>query len=57
MAWTYLRQYRSVDDDLKAFEAVQLKDIREVLQRYPINQVTALGLGPLKQLPKPGGRG
>jgi len=24
MAWTYLRQYRSIDDDLTAFDAVTL---------------------------------
>ena len=34
MAWIYLHQYRSVDDELKAFEAVTLKSIREVLVRW-----------------------
>src|SRR5260370_29751235 len=37
MAWTYLKQYRSVDDELQAFEAVTLKSIREVLEKYPID--------------------
>ena len=50
MAWTYLRQYRSVDDELKAFDAVTLETIREVLDQYPIDQVTTLALGPLKEL-------
>jgi len=49
-AWTYLREYRSVDDDLKAFDAVTLESIREVLDRYPIDQVTTLALGPLKEM-------
>ena len=57
MAWTYLGQYRSVDDELKAFDAVTLKDIRTVLERYPIDQVTTLALGPLEKLPRPDGNG
>jgi predicted Zn-dependent peptidase len=50
MSWTYLNQYRSVDEELKAFEAVSLKSIREVLDRYPVDQVTTLALGPLASL-------
>ncbi len=50
MAWTYLGQYRSVDDELQAFDAVTLDAIREVLDRYPIDQVTTLALGPLKEV-------
>jgi predicted Zn-dependent peptidase len=50
MAWTYLKKYRSVDDELKAFEAVTLESIREVLDRYPLGRVTTLALGPLEKL-------
>jgi predicted Zn-dependent peptidase len=50
MSWTYLGQYRSVDDELKAFEAVDLKAIRAVLDRYPIDQTSTLALGPIKQM-------
>jgi predicted Zn-dependent peptidase len=50
MTWTYLRQYRSIDDDLKAFDAVTLDSIREVLDKYPIDRLTTLALGPLKEL-------
>jgi predicted Zn-dependent peptidase len=49
-AWTYLREYRSVDDELRAFDAVTPEGVREVLERYPIDQVTELALGPLKEL-------
>jgi predicted Zn-dependent peptidase len=51
-AWTYLREYRSVDDELTAFDAVTTDAIREVLERFPIDQVTELALGPLKKLGK-----
>jgi predicted Zn-dependent peptidase len=50
MAWTYLKQYRSVDDELQAFEAVTLDSIRAVLDRYPLDQFSTLAMGPLKSL-------
>jgi predicted Zn-dependent peptidase len=53
MGWTYQHEYRSVDDDLRAYESVTLPAIREVLQRYPLDQVTTLALGPLTSLPCP----
>jgi hypothetical protein len=53
MAWTYLHQYRTVDDELKAFDAVTLKSIHEVLERYPLDRVTTLALGPLSSLSPP----
>ena len=36
MSWIYLGQYRSVDDELAAFEAVDLGQIRQVLDKYPL---------------------
>jgi predicted Zn-dependent peptidase len=53
MAWTYLHQYRTVDDELKAFDAVTIKSIHEVLERYPLDRVTTLALGPLSNLSPP----
>jgi len=50
MNWTYLKQYRSVDDELQAFDAVTLEQVREVLDRYPLDQTTTLALGPLAKL-------
>jgi predicted Zn-dependent peptidase len=57
MGWTYLRIYRSVDDDLKAYESVTLDSIREVLDRYPLDQVTTLALGPLSTVRPPSRNG
>jgi predicted Zn-dependent peptidase len=53
MAWTYQHQYRSVDDDLKAYREVTPKDVAAVLERFPIDRVTTLALGPLAKLPQP----
>jgi predicted Zn-dependent peptidase len=55
MGWTYQHEYRSVDDDLRAYEAVTLASVREVLDRYPIDRVTTLALGPLAELQAPAG--
>jgi predicted Zn-dependent peptidase len=53
MTWTYLRKYRGVDEELKSFEKVTLKTIRQLLDRFPIDQTTTLALGPLKKLKPP----
>jgi predicted Zn-dependent peptidase len=57
MVWTYLHQYRTVDDELKAFDAVTLDSIHEVRDRYPLDRVTTVALGPLPSIQKPGGNG
>ena len=56
MSWTYLRQYRSVDDELKAFDAVTLDKVRELLDSYPLDRVTTFALGPLETLKRPNGK-
>jgi predicted Zn-dependent peptidase len=50
MDWTYLHQYWSVDDDVRAYDAVTLDSIRQVLDRYPLDRATTLALGPLPAL-------
>jgi predicted Zn-dependent peptidase len=50
MGWTYLKSYRSVHEELANFDAVSLKDVRNVLDRYPFDQMTVLALGPLANL-------
>lgn len=57
MNWIYQHGYRSVDDELRGFESVTLSTIREVLQRYPLDRVTTMALGPLRQLHSPNGDG
>jgi predicted Zn-dependent peptidase len=55
--WIYLKTYRSVDDELRNFEAVTVRKIQQVLERYPIDHVTTLALGPLAKLRRPNGNG
>jgi predicted Zn-dependent peptidase len=53
MNWIYQHEYRSVDDELRAYRAVTPADVRTVLERYPLDRVTALALGPLPRLERP----
>jgi predicted Zn-dependent peptidase len=53
MHWIYQHEYRTMDDELKAYEAVTTKTIREVIDRYPIDRVSTLALGPLTALKQP----
>ncbi len=50
MSWTYLHTYRSVDDELQAYEAVAMQDIRTVLDRFPFERLSVFALGPLNGL-------
>ncbi len=50
MGWTYLQTYRSVDDELQAYDGVSMQDIRTVIERYPFDRLTVFGLGPLAAL-------
>jgi predicted Zn-dependent peptidase len=50
MTWTYLRKYRTVDDDLKSFDKVNLKTIRQLLDRFPLDHQSTVALGPLAKL-------
>jgi predicted Zn-dependent peptidase len=51
-SWTYLHRYRSVDDELRDYDAVTLGSVREVLDRYPLSRRTTFALGPLADLPR-----
>lgn len=50
MDWIYLGKYRTVDEELKAYDAVSLKTIARLLEKYPLERITTLALGPLKRL-------
>jgi predicted Zn-dependent peptidase len=51
--WHYLGQYRTADDDLVAIDAVTVKDIRSLLDAYPIDQPTVVALGPVESMTMP----
>lgn len=48
--WVYLNEYRSVNDDLDAVNSVTLEDIRTVTEKFPLELLTTVGIGPLASL-------
>jgi predicted Zn-dependent peptidase len=48
--WVYRREYRSVDDDLKTLQSMTTESVRELLEAYPLGQLTTVAVGPLKSL-------
>lgn len=48
--WIYREEYRSVDDDLKELRGITSRDIRELLDIYPLGATTTVAVGPLESL-------
>ena len=49
-AWTYTGEYRDVDTELANYDAVTLTDVRDYLDRYPIDRSTVIAFGPATAL-------
>lgn len=49
-SWHYLNEYRTADDDLAAIDSVTLKDIRTLLNAYPIDKPTIVAFGPVAEM-------
>lgn len=48
--WIYLSKYHTLDEDLAAIDAVDQRAIGELLERYPLTNLTTVALGPLEKL-------
>ncbi len=48
--WVYRNEYRSVQDDLTAYRAITTDDVKAVLKKYPLGQLSTATVGPLKSL-------
>ena len=51
--WIRHGEYRSIQDDLAAFDAVSLNEIAEVMRRFPLQQCNSIAVGPLSDLTWP----
>ena len=49
--WVNRNEYRRVEDDLETLRKLNLDDIRRLLERYPLSQLTTSTVGPLESLP------
>lgn len=48
--WIYREEYRSVEDDLATLRGITSRDIRELLDVYPLGATTTVAVGPLESL-------
>ena len=48
--WVYRQEYRSIEEDLKTVRSITTADIRELLEVYPLGQLTTAAVGPLTSL-------
>jgi predicted Zn-dependent peptidase len=45
--WLFRREYRSIADDVAIVQNITLDDIRQLLDQFPLGQMTTIGVGPL----------
>lgn len=48
--WVYRQEYRSVEDDLATLRSITSRDVRELLDVYPLGATTTVAVGPLESL-------
>ncbi len=48
--WLQRQEYRRVEDDLETLRKLSLSDIRQLLDAYPLKQLTTSTVGPLESL-------
>ena len=53
MTWVYLRKYKSVDEDMQTYEKVNLRQMQQLIERYPLLRLTTTAMGPLAKLKMP----
>ena len=46
--WTYLQEYRTVEDDISAIKAVTVDDIHSLIQEFKPSEFTQLSIGPMQ---------
>lgn len=48
--WVYRNEYLSLAEELKELQNVSLQDIKQLLEEYPLDKTTMLGLGPCQTI-------
>jgi len=46
--WTYLNQYRTIEDDISSIKAVTIDDVHSLIEQYNPNEFTQYSIGPAK---------
>ena len=48
--WSYRGQYRTVDGELAELQSVTVRQVRALLDEYPLRPMTSVALGPVKEM-------
>jgi predicted Zn-dependent peptidase len=48
--WVYRQEYNSIEDDINTVRSITLEDIKSLLKKYPLGQLTTTTIGPLESL-------
>jgi predicted Zn-dependent peptidase len=46
--WTYLQQYRTIEDDINAIKAVTVDDVHSLIKQFKPGDFTQLSMGPVQ---------
>jgi len=44
--WTYLEQYRTIEDDINSIKAVTTDDVHSLIEQFDLSEFTQLSIGP-----------
>ncbi len=44
--WTYLEQYRTIEDDINSIKAVTTDDVKSLIEQFDLGEFTQLSIGP-----------
>ena len=44
--WTYLVQYRTIEDDINSIKAVTVDDVHSLIEQFDLGEFTQLSIGP-----------
>ena len=47
--WTYMQEYRTIEDDINAVKAVTVEEIQSLIKEYRPGEFTQLSMGPAKK--------
>ena len=53
--WTYLKHYRSLDEEIRNYEKVNQHSLKQLIDRYSCLHPTVVALGPQKKIVNPFG--
>jgi predicted Zn-dependent peptidase len=47
--WTYLEQYRTIEDDIHSIKAVTIDHVHSLIEQFDLDEFTQLSIGPVQE--------